>query len=99
MPEGGLDETMSEGLHDICYLNARVEADRYIAGLRAARAEAGADAWIGARIRGLLQPGVKRKTWRREELQRIVDQADARGTQTAPDTRNWRDTPAQEQHS
>ena|GEM_PF-4240390 len=40
MPEDGLDEAMSEGLHDMCYRNARIEADKYIAGLRAAQAEA-----------------------------------------------------------
>ena len=66
------------GLHDICHSNARAQADGYTAALRQARIDAGVDAEIGVAVRLLLQPGVKRKTIRLDELREMVAQTEAR---------------------
>lgn len=66
------------GLHDVCFESERRQAAEYTAALRQARDEAGADALIGLAIRELLWPGVKRRTWRAEELRDIVERADRR---------------------
>ena len=62
--------------HTVCHMtNAQLTED-----YRKAKAELiaaiDANAAIGAEVRRLLLPGVKRKTYRRDELQAIVDAAD-----------------------
>ncbi len=66
------------GLHAICYATSDERRAEHREQLAKVRAEAGADAEIGRAVRRLLLPGVKRRTWRREELQAIVDAADTR---------------------
>lgn len=66
------------GLHDICHMNARTQADEYTVALRRARIDAGVDAEIGVQVRLLLEPGVKRKTMRLDELREMVADTQAR---------------------
>lgn len=66
------------GLHDICHANERRQSEVFIQAMAQMRAAAGADALIGQAIRELLLPGVRRRTWRAEELREIVDRADRR---------------------
>lgn len=72
------------GPHAICYRTSDELRASFRRSLADARAEAGADAAIGRQIRRLLLPGVKRKQYRRDELQAIVDAADAAMGRASP---------------
>lgn len=70
--------------HTVCQLTYDRQRDAY----RKARAELiaaiDANARIGAELRKLLLPGVKRKTYRRDELQALVDAADNLNRRSTP---------------
>ena len=64
------------GEHAVCHRTADRLRREFRATLDEHRARADADAAIGRAVRRLLLPGVKRKMYRRDELQAIVDAAD-----------------------
>ena len=70
--------------HTVCHMTHQQLRDDY----RKARAELiaaiDANAAIGAEVRRLLLPGVKRKTYRRDELQALIDAADAQHPKETP---------------
>ena len=64
------------GPHQACYITSdelRADFRKALANERALR---DADAAIGREIRRLTQPGVKRKAYRRDELENIIAAAD-----------------------
>jgi hypothetical protein len=63
-------------LHAVCHRNIDVQRSEFNAELARIRLAGGADRIIAARIRGLLLPGVGRKTVRVDELRQIVDHAE-----------------------
>lgn len=64
------------GEHAVCHMTADQLRRQFRATLDEHRARADADAAIGRAVRRLLLPGVRRRQYRRDELQRIVDAAD-----------------------
>ena len=64
------------GPHGVCYMSLESKAKQFRAALSDLRHTISANAEVGHEIRLLLLPGIKRKTYRREELQSIVDAAD-----------------------
>ena len=71
-----IDGVTYSGAHAMCQHRHDKAVAEYRAALAEARRHGDADAAIGRAIRRLLYPGVKRKTYRRDELQAIVDAAD-----------------------
>lgn len=65
------------GEHAACYMALDEKAAGFRQSLAELRAAIDANAEVGRQVRLLLLPGIKRKTYRREELQAIVDAADA----------------------
>ena len=70
--------------HTVCNLNYAKQRDDYRKAKAALIAAIDANGHIGAELRKLLLPGVTRKTYRREELQALIDQADARHPKETP---------------
>ncbi len=68
--------TEYQGEHAACYMALDKVRDDYRRSLSDMRRTISANAEVGHEIRLLLLPGIKRKTYRREELQSIVDAAD-----------------------
>ncbi len=68
--------TMSEQLHAGCHAALEAQAVDFRAALANERQRQTANARIGAELRYLLAPGVKRKTYRREMLEALVAAAD-----------------------
>jgi hypothetical protein len=64
------------GPHGVCYMSLESKAKQFRAALSDLRHTISANAEVGHEIRLLLLPGIKRKTYRREELQSSVDAAD-----------------------
>ncbi len=64
------------GEHAACHMSLDKARADYRAALSDLRHTISANAEVGHEIRLLLLPGIKRKTYRREELQAIVDAAD-----------------------
>ena len=67
---------MSEQLHAGCHAALEAQAVDFRAALANERQRQTANARIGAELRYLLAPGVKRKTYRRELLEALVAAAD-----------------------
>jgi len=59
--------------HLVCHANMEALRAEFRQALADERARADSDAAIGRQVRALLLPGVKRKMYRRDELQAIVD--------------------------
>lgn len=70
-----IDGVTYTGVHALCTHNRDKAAREFRAALRQERRYGDAEAAIGREIKRLLLPGVKRKTYRRDELQAIVDRA------------------------
>ena len=63
--------------HRICHANAEQRRAEYRAALAEARSQIDADTIIGSRLREWVQPGVRRKTYRRDEIETLIAAADA----------------------
>ena len=70
--------------HTVCNLNYAKQRDDYRKAKADLIAAIDANARIGAELRKLLLPGVKRKIYRREELQALIDNADNHNRRTQP---------------
>ena len=70
--------------HTVCTLNYAKQRDDYRQAKATLIAAIDANARIGAELRKLLLPGVKRKTYRRDELQALIDAADAQHPKETP---------------
>jgi hypothetical protein len=62
--------------HRVCHANLDTARAEFRKQLDEIRSRKDADGAIGRGVRRMLQPGVHRKTYRRDELQALVDAAD-----------------------
>ena len=62
--------------HLVCHANLDTARAEFRQQLDEIRNRKDADGAIGRGVRRMLQPGVRRKTYRRDELQALVDAAD-----------------------
>ena len=67
---------MSEQIHSACHAAMDTTTAEFRASLAAERARQSANSRIGEELRYLLAPGVKRKTYRRSDLEELVAMCD-----------------------
>ena len=63
--------------HKLCHANAERQREDYRAARLQLLREIDANAVIGSRLRSMVLPGVKRKVYRREEIEALIADVDA----------------------